>query len=84
MEASNYNECVFDEENDIDKFKNEQERREKFLESLVNPVLEQTKENSFYSALIFSINFNLTQQIHFCEMDQLKQIMGEELFFNLE
>ena len=83
MEASNYNECVFDEENDIDKLKNEQERREKFL-ILVNPVLEQTKENSFYSALTFAINFNLTQQIDFCEMDQLKQIMGEELFFNLE
>ena len=42
MEASNYNEYEH-EETEIYNFKNEQTRRQKFLESFENPVSEQTR-----------------------------------------
>ena len=71
MEANNYVEYE-DEESETDDFKNLQEKRKKFLETLENSILEQTIENSFYSALLFAIKFSKTQNIDFCEEDQLK------------
>ena len=79
IEANNYVEYE-DEESETDDFKNLQERRKNFLERLENPILEQTRENKFYSALLFAIKFSKTQNKHFCEEEQLKYLIGEELF----
>ena len=72
MEASNYNECE-NEHMSLDEFENFELRRKKFLETLKNPLHEQTRENGFYSALLFAIKFNKTEDSGFCEEDELKE-----------
>ena len=83
MEASNYNEYEH-EETKIDEFEKSDIRREKFLATLENSVLEQTKENSFYSDLVFAIKFIKTENIDYCKEEQLKEEIGENLYMNLE
>ena len=83
MEASNYNEYMH-EETEIDDFEMTERKRNKFSETLKNPVLEQTNENSFYSALLFAIKFNKTNDFDYYEEDQLKEKIGEDLYLNLE
>ena len=83
MEASNYNEYEH-EETELDDFEKFESRREKFLETLKNPVVEQTRENSFYSALLFAIKFNKAEDSDFCEEEELKEKIGENLYIKLE
>ena len=83
MEASNYNEYMH-EETEIDDFEMTERKRNKFSETLKNPVLEQTNENSFDSALLFAIKFNKTNDFDYYEEDQLKEKIGEDLYLNLE
>ena len=83
MEASNYNEYEH-EETEVDDFENFDSRKGKVLETLKNPVVEQTTENSFYSALLFAIKFIKTEDSDFCEEDELKEKIGENLYVKLE
>ena len=83
MEASNYNEYDH-EQTEIDDFDKVEPRREKFLETLINSVLEQTRENSFYSALLFAIKFIKTQNPEHSEEEQLKEEIEKDLHANLE
>ena len=83
MEACNYNEYDH-EETEIDDFDKVEPRREKFLETLVNPFLEQTRKNSFYSPLFFAIKFIKTHNAEYSEEEQLKEEIGKDLHANLE
>ena len=56
METSNYNEHEH-KEAEVDEFKLSERNRDRFLQTLTNPVEEQLEENSFYSALLFAINY---------------------------
>ena len=82
MEASNYNEYD-NEETVLDDFEKSEIRREIFLQTLKNPVAEQTKENSFYSALLFAIKFIKTTNSNFCEEEELKEKIGQNLYMEL-
>ena len=56
MEANNYNE--YDGETmPIDDFENFEQKRNLFLKTLKNPIENQTKENGFYSALLYAIRY---------------------------
>ena len=83
MEANHYNEYEH-EETEVDDFEKFESRREKFLETLKNPAVEQTRENSFYSVLLFAIKFNKTEDSDFCEEEELKEKIGENLYIKLE
>ena len=61
LEAANYIEN-FEIENEIDEENSNQENKKKFLDTLINPVEEQTNENSFFSALIYAINFSINNE----------------------
>ena len=65
MEVNNYLEdCEIDDigNESFDKFEKFEEKRNLFLSSLKNPVENQTKENSFYLALLYAIRFLKTKK----------------------
>ena len=59
--AQNWEACNYlqheDHEGDIDEFKNAKKSRENFLDTLVSPLSQQTKENSFFLNLLYAINY---------------------------
>ena len=66
MEANNYNN--FEREHmPLDEFENFEQKSEILLRTLKNPLEEQTKENSFYSALLYAIRFCKTKKSDLCE-----------------
>ena len=70
MEPSNYNE--FNEEgNEIDEFANSENFKQVFIQTLKNPEPEQTKENNFYSALLFAIRFIKNEKTDYCKLDEI-------------
>ena len=83
LEAANYIES-FEVENEIDEETSNQKNKEKFLETLVNPVEEQTRENSFFSALIYAINFSINKETKKMEETVLKHKIGKDLFQKLD
>ena len=83
MEASNYNEHEH-EEAEIDEFKLKDRNRNRILEILTNPVEEQTKENSFYLALLFAINYLKKGETDYFEEEMLKEKIGDKLYGALE
>ena len=64
LEPSNYLEGPEDLEEEFDEEASTEINKEKFLETLKNPVSEQTKENSFISALVYAINYHLNKEIN--------------------
>ena len=83
MEPSNYNE--FNEgENEIDDFANSENFKQVFIQTLENPEPEQTKENGFYSALLFAIRFIKNEKPDYFELDEINNVIGEDLFSKLE
>ena len=83
LEAANYIES-FEIESEIDEETSNQKNKEKFLETLVNPVEDQTRENSFFSALIYAINFSINNETEKFEDEILKDKMGRNLFQKLD
>ena len=83
MEPNNYNE--YDRETmPIDVFENFEPKRELFLRTLKNPIENQTKENSFYLALLYAIRSFKTKKDYLCEQDELQNEIGENLYSKLE
>ena len=83
MEASNHNKHEH-EEAEIDELKLNDRNRNRFLETLTNPVEEQTKENSFYLALLFAINYLKKGETDYFEEEMLKEKIGDKLYGALE
>ena len=83
MEANNYNN--FERVHmPLDEFENFEQKKELFLRTLKNPLEEQTKQNSFYSALLYAIRFCKTKKSDLCEENELKNEIGLDLFSKLE
>ena len=73
MEANNYLEdCEIDDigNESFGEFKKFEEKRDLFLSSLKNPVENQTKENSFYLALLYAIHFPKTKKAIFVRKEK--------------
>ena len=83
MEVSNYNEHKH-EEAEIDEFSLSDRNRNRFLQTLTNPGEEQTKENSFYLALLFAINYLKKGETGYFEEEILKEKIGDKLYADLE
>ena len=49
-----------------------------------NPIENQTKENSFYSALLYAIRSFKTKKDDLCEQDELENEIGTSLYSKLE
>ena len=58
--------------------------KDKFLQTLINPVSEQTKENSFFSALLYTINYYFHKSTKEFSEGELKTKIGENLFDKLK
>ena len=83
MEPNNYNE--YDRETmPVNEFQNFEQKRELFLRTLKNPIENQTKENSFYSVLLYAIRSFKTKKDDFCEQDELENEVGTSLYSKLE
>ena len=83
MEPNNYNE--YDRETmPIDVFENFEQKRELFLRTLKNPIENQTKENSFYLALLYAIRSFKTKKDYLCEQDELQNEIGANFYSKLE
>ena len=83
MTPSNYNEYN-EEENEVHKFENSENLIEVFTQTLKNPEPEQTKENSFYSSLLFAIRFIKNEKTDYCELDEINDVIGEDLLSKRE
>ena len=82
LEAANYIES-FEVGDEIDEETSGQKNKEKFLETLVNPIVEQTRENSFFSALIYAINFDINKETKKSEDKVLKDKIAKDIFQKL-
>ena len=80
LEVSNYQQDG-DENNDleIDETASKVELT-KFENYLKNPVKEQTKLNSFMSALLFGINYQKNKDLDYRSVDELKEKIGLGLY----
>ena len=47
---------------------------------LINPVVEQTKENSFISALIYAINYHKNKEVKAYSKKELETKIGSTLY----
>ena len=84
LEPANYIENFENEDEiDIDEESSSQKNKEKFLNTLINPIGEQTRENSFFSALIYAINFSINKETKKFEDEVLRDKTGSELFQKL-
>ena len=86
LEANNYLEDY--EIDDIgnesyDEFEKFEERRNLFLSSLLNPIENQTKENSFYLTLLYAIRFYKTKKSDLCEESEMENQIGTDLYFEI-
>ena len=87
LEANNYIdddylESLGNESND--DFENFEEKRDLFLRSLKNPVENQTRENSFYLALLYAVQFRKTKKSDLCEKGELENQIGADLYTKIE
>ena len=72
LEPTNYLEEYEEIENEIDDISSSLNNKEKFMSTLKNPVEEQNTENSFFSALIYAINFSINKETENFEYEVLK------------
>ena len=84
LEASNYLQVgEEDQELEIDESASSKINIEGFkgyIEVLKNPIKEQSKVNSFISALFYAINYSKNQETEYFEIKDLRNKIGAELF----
>ena len=84
LEPSNYMQVgKEDQELETDESTSSKNNLEKFEEYLKNPVKEQTKVNSFISALFYGINYHKNREIEYKKTQELRNKIGHELFDSL-
>ena len=84
LEPTNYLEEYEEFENEIDDISSSLKNKDKFMSTLKNPVKKQNTENSFFSALIYAINFSINKEIENFEDEVLKNKLGGDLYRKLE
>ena len=82
-EACNYNEHD-DHQGEIDDFKFDKVNRENFLKTLISPISEQTKENSFFLNLLYAINYFKNEEVEEIGEEELKNKIGKEFYNDLK
>ena len=83
LEANNYLEdCEIDDigNESYEEFEKFEEKRNLFLSSLLNPIEEQTKENSFYLTLLYAVRFNKIKKSDLCEESEIENQVGADLY----
>ena len=83
LEVNNYLEdCEIDNigNESYDEFNKFEEKRNLFLSSLLNPIENQTKENSFYLTLLYGIRFYKTKKSNLCEESEIENQIGADLY----
>ena len=83
LEPANYLEPFEEFEQELDESASSEINKEKFKETLLNPIEEQTKENSFFSALIYALNFSINKETDAFSDEEIKNKIGESLFKKL-
>ena len=83
LESANYLEPFEEFEQELDESASNDINKEKFKETLINPIEEQTKENSFFSALIYALNFSINKETDAFSNEEIKNKIGESLFEKL-
>ena len=73
-----------EEENEIDYFKNSEQRIDKFKETLFPKSKENDEPNSFISAILHAIRFQKEQKTDICRKGNLKEIIDENLINELD
>ena len=68
-----------EEENEIDDFKNSEQRVDKFKETLFLKSKENNEPNSFVSTIWHTTRFQKEQQTDICNKEDLKEIIDENL-----
>ena len=84
LEPTNYLEEYEEFENEIDDVSSSLNNKEKFMNTLKNPVEEQNAENSFFSALIYAINFSINKETKKFEDEVLRDKIGDDFYQKLE
>ena len=86
LEASNYQfDNDFTEEGPqiLDQFDNFEKRVTKFHETFLNPIEEQTPENSLFSALVYAIRYKKNEKKDLVSEDCLKKDIGDSFYDSL-
>ena len=73
-----------EEENEIDYFKNSEQRIDKFKETLFPKSKENDEPYSFISAILHAIRFPKEQKTDICIKDNLKEIIDQNLINELD
>ena len=84
LEPTNYLDEYEEFENKIDDVSSSLKNKEKFMSTLKNPVKDQNTENSFFSALIYAINFSINKETEYFKDEVPKNKIGVDLYQKLE
>ena len=87
LEANNYIDDDYLESlgnKSIDDFENFEEKRNLFLRSLKNPIENQTRENSLYLTLLYTIHFLKTKKSDLGEEEELENQIGADLYIKIK
>ena len=84
LQPHNYLEGHEEVEGELDEEASNEINKDKFLRTLVNPVEKQTKENSFFSVLIYAINFHFNKETEQFSDEEIKTKIGKKLLDKLK
>ena len=73
-----------EEENEIDDFKNSEQRIDKFKKTLFPKSKENDEPNSFISVILHAIRFQKEQKTNICSKGNSKEIIDENLINELD
>ena len=77
LEPNNYLERFEELEEELDEEASTEINKENFLETLENPVSEQTRENSFFSALNYALNYHYSKEVDEFSDEELETKIGK-------
>ena len=83
LEPANYLVPFEEFEQELDESALSEINKEKFKETLINPIEEQIKENSFFSALIYALIFSINKEADAFSDEEIENKTGESLFEKL-
>ena len=84
LEPSNYLEGPEDLDEELDEESSTEINKRKFLDTLINPISDQTKKNSFFSALIYALNYYFHKETDEISDKELETKIGKKLFEKLK
>ena len=54
--------------------------RNRFLASLLRPLFDRTKENSFYLTLLYAIRYSINEKLYHCDENTLEEEIGSSIY----